>query len=85
MLFRVNYGGESHLTKKDLKCFSDDKYACRHLFETDGGNIVIVLESRSRKERGWRISYNQSNIYFNSEEDALTFVKERFANAKEAK
>lgn len=85
MLFRVNYGGESHLTKKDLKCFSDDKYACRHLFEADGGNIVIVLESRSRKDRGWRISYNQSNVYFGSEEDALAFVKERFANAKEAK
>lgn len=84
MQFKVNYGGESHLTKKDLKYFSDRKYACRHLFETDGRDIVVVSESKSRDIKVWRISYNFSEVYFTCEEDALAFVKERFVDAKEA-
>lgn len=85
MVFRVNYGGESHLTKKDLKHFSDSKYACKHLFETNDHNIVVVSQSKSRKNHGWRITYNFSEVYFPNEESALTFVKERFGDIEEAK
>lgn len=84
MLFRVNYGGESHLTKKDLKNFSDSKYACKHLFQTPENTVIIVSQSKSRKVKSFRVAYNFTNVFFSTEEDALTFIKERFGNIKEA-
>ena len=78
MINKAFAGDRPHLTKRDINYYSTNDYECVALYESLTNGIVIVAKSRKRNYQSFKVSYNQSNVFFSSFDEAKDFIEKRF-------
>ena len=81
---KIYFGEKPEYTVKDLDNFSDGRYECRYIVETrtEPTNFIFITKSKSRSCLAWRVIFDMSTVFFDTESEAVDYVKNRFGNVR---